>query len=150
MTGIGTARKLLEAAWERLFGPDIFITYTRRDGEAYAQALKAALERHYLVFLDDSSIHGGQSISERIKREIRRCRLHLIVLTPHAADADEAPWIFKEVELHFSERGRFAIQTIFFPPNAPGHLPEQLRRLSDHKGISELLDAENSASVSPP
>lgn len=148
MIGIGTVRRILEAAWERLFGPDIFITYTRRDGEAYAQALKAALERHYLVFLDDSSIHGGQSISDRIKREIRRSRLHLIVLTPHAADADEAPWIFKEVDLHFSERRRFAMQTIFFPPNAPSHLPEKLRRLADHKGINELPGAERNGSVS--
>jgi hypothetical protein len=34
MTGIGRAYRILEAAWGWLFGPDIFITYTRRDGEA--------------------------------------------------------------------------------------------------------------------
>jgi hypothetical protein len=52
--------------------------------------LKGALDRHYLVFLDDSSIHGGQSISGRIRREIRRCRLHLIVLTPAATSPELA------------------------------------------------------------
>ena len=45
MTGIGVARRFIEAAWERLFGCDIFITYTRRDGEPYARALQRALER---------------------------------------------------------------------------------------------------------
>jgi len=148
MIAFGSARKILEAVWERLFGPDVFITYTRRDGEAYAQALKAALDRHFLVFLDDSSIHGGQSISDRIQREIRRCRLHLVVLTPQAVDADEAPWIVKEVALHFSERRRHAIQTIFFPPNTPQNLPKGLTRLADHKGITELPGAERSGSVS--
>ena len=43
MIGLGTARRILDATWERLFGFDIFITYTRRDGEAYATALKRAL-----------------------------------------------------------------------------------------------------------
>jgi hypothetical protein len=148
MVGFGVARKILEKTWEWLFGPDIFITYTRRDGEAYVRSLKAALERHYLVFLDDSSIHGGQSISERIRREIRRSRLHLVILTPQATHPEKAPWVFKEVALHFRERRRYAIQTLFFPPNTPENLPEGLKRLADHKGITEQPGAERNDSVS--
>jgi hypothetical protein len=52
-------RRFIEAAWEWVFGYDIFITYTRRDGEGCARALQRALEREYLVFLDDGSIDGG-------------------------------------------------------------------------------------------
>ena len=135
MIAIGTARKLLEAAWERLLGFDIFITYTRRDGEAYAVALKRALEREYLVFLDNSAIHGGQSIRARIRREISRCRLHLVVLTPEAVDRANAPWVFEEVAWHFDSRREPRIQTIFFPPNTPRNLPPGLERLAEHKGV---------------
>jgi hypothetical protein len=115
------------------------ITYTRRDGEAYAVGLKHALERDYLVFLVDSAIHGGQSFRERIRREIRRCRLHVVVLTPEALDEEAAPWVFEEVEWHFASRREARIQTIFFPPNTPHNLRVRLRRLAEHKGVSELF-----------
>jgi TIR domain-containing protein len=104
MIAFGAVRRILEAAWERLFGPDIFITYTRRDGTAYTSALKKALTREYLVFVDDDAIKGGQIIEERIKQEIRRCRLHLVALTPCAVDESLAPWVFKEVEWCFQKR----------------------------------------------
>jgi hypothetical protein len=56
MIAFGAVRRILEAALERLFGPDIFITYTRRDGTAYTSALKKALTREYLMFVDDDAI----------------------------------------------------------------------------------------------
>jgi len=148
MIRIGIARRLLETVWARLFGFDIFITYTRRDGETYAVALKRALDREYLVFFDASGIQGGQSIPERIRSEIRRCRLHIVVLTPKAVDPTESPWIFKEVGLHFDCDREPRIQTIFFPPNAPHNLPSRLKQLADHKGVHELPNAEMTGSPS--
>lgn len=148
MIGIDVARRTLEAAWERLFGFDIFITFTRRDGEAYAVALQRALEREYLVFLDDSAIHGGQSIRGRIRREIRRCRLHVVVLTPLAVDQAEAPWVFEEIEWHFASGRKPRILPIFFPPNAPYNLPPEFERLAEHRGVSELAGAERAGSLS--
>ena len=44
MIGI-VARRFLEAAWERLFDFDIFIAFTRRDGEAPATAYEIVDER---------------------------------------------------------------------------------------------------------
>jgi hypothetical protein len=62
---------------------------------------------------------AGNRFRSAFRREIRRCRLHLIVLTPEAADRERAPSIFTEVELHLQERRRHALQTIFFPPRSP-------------------------------
>ncbi|WP_206170892.1 toll/interleukin-1 receptor domain-containing protein [Phragmitibacter flavus] len=148
MIGIGVARRILEAAWQRLFGYDIFITYTRRDGEAYAHELCRALENKYLVFLDHTSIQGGQAFRARIQREIRRCQLHLVVITPKAVNEREAPWIFDEVDWHFARRREPRIQTIFFLPNTPNNLPNRLKRLAQHKGVFELPGAELAGSPS--
>ena len=130
-----------DGVWEFLFGPDIFISFTRRDGEHYARALAGLLRRRYLVFLDDASIHGGESIPLRIQRGIRRCRLHIVLLTPEAVDCQRAPWVLKEIELHFLLRRKYSIQTFFFPPNTPQSLPERYSRLAAFKGIVEVSGA---------
>jgi hypothetical protein len=100
------------------------------------------------VFLDDHSIEGGGRIEDRIKRGIRRCRLHIIVLTPEATTPVVARWTKKEVDWHFSERRSARILTIFFPPNFPENSPKDLERLTEYKSVQELPGAEVEGSVS--
>ncbi len=83
-------------------GKTVFISY-RRDatGKAFARSLKEALgHRGYDAFLDVDSMEAGPW-PDQIRREVPVRDHFLLLLTPGALDACEAPgnWVRQEFEL---------------------------------------------------
>lgn len=74
----------------------ILISYSHRDIKA-AQILKLALEKHggVRVWLDKHELAFGDQIAERIKNEIARSDLVVVVLTP---DSAHSAWVNWEID----------------------------------------------------
>jgi WD40 repeat protein len=68
-----------------LFGRDIFISYSRRDGgEAYAARLAKELGEDFSCYLDQLDTPRGPQLPRQIRRELRRSRA-LVLLGTRAA-----------------------------------------------------------------
>jgi hypothetical protein len=79
-----------------LSGNDIFISY-RWSYKPYALKLAEELEKRGLVcFIDESSLHRGESIPGTITRAIRRSRMLVLIATN---DITKSTWIPQELEL---------------------------------------------------
>lgn len=75
-------------ALKDLFGDDIFISYSRRDGTVYASKLAASLtSRGYSCFLDRASAPGTDLISATSKA-VRSSRAMVVVASPMTADSE--------------------------------------------------------------
>ncbi|HKO56434.1 MAG TPA: TIR domain-containing protein, partial [Thermoanaerobaculia bacterium] len=105
-------RRLLRgvhALAERLrYRYDIFISYARSDGSAYAEGLKRSLaELDFTCFLDRHDLPAGEGLTRALHEAIRRSARQVIVGTPRATDP-ERKYIALEVE-EFHASGRKAI-----------------------------------------
>src|SRR5580692_632858 len=85
-------RALFALLWLRMVwffaGPDIFITYSRWDGAAYASALASRLserEADLHCFLDQWDSPPDPSIPERVHRALRRATMLVVVGSTGAA-----------------------------------------------------------------
>lgn len=112
---------LLGRLWIAAFGYDVFISYARGDGVAFAREVKRSMEHRYFVFLDEEGIHAGEQYSHTIEKEIRRARCLVVLMTEHAV---ESPWVKRECNAfrkHHQPRPRIA--PVFFHPVNPKSLP---------------------------
>jgi biotin carboxyl carrier protein len=77
------------------YSMQLLISYSHRDAK-FAQVLKRALEKHGLqVWLDKHEMSFGDQIAERLKNEILRSDLVLVVITPNSLVSN---WVLWEIE----------------------------------------------------
>jgi hypothetical protein len=68
-----------------VWGYDVFISYSRRDAAAYAQALQVALESHGLtVFRDYSDLDAGEALNDAVRKRLKRSRYVILLDTTNA------------------------------------------------------------------
>jgi WD40 repeat protein len=78
-----------------LFGHDYFLSYSRRDGAAYAAMLSDALEqRGLLVCFDRTDFDPGSSLSRSLKGRVQRSHRLLLVDT---AEARRSKYVAEEI-----------------------------------------------------
>jgi WD40 repeat protein len=98
------------------FRYDIFISYARGDGAAYAKQLRDRLkELDFTAFLDEAEITPGDPLRASLEKALERSATFVIVGTPRAASSS---YIAMEVK-HFAETGRRII-----PINIGGSITE--------------------------
>ena len=91
-------------AWSALLGYDIFISYRRSDGSAYAEKLWRDLKAAGIApFLDRDETPGGARLTPSLMRALRRSRMLVVLLTPDVLDSE---WVQQEVETFSGFRGR--------------------------------------------
>ncbi len=86
----------------------MFVSYTRRDGRAFAQALtlKLVQDHDLVVFLDDHELDAGERLGSLL-RAARRSRMLVVVATPRIGESAYVP---QEVEA--ARRGKRRILPI--------------------------------------
>lgn len=78
-----------------LFGYDIFISYSHRDGLNRPRALKTALEQAGMrVFLDQTDFVAGMDLRRETRRQVRKSQTLVIVARPGALQSE---WVLREV-----------------------------------------------------
>ena len=89
-----------------LFGDDVFISYSRRDGAKYAAALANELSRPgigFSCFLDQWGASAATELSQPVLRALRRSSVLVLVGTAGAA---LSPMVQEEVQ-RFARPNRF-------------------------------------------
>jgi WD40 repeat protein len=82
---LGKATDILDAASRLFLGYDFFISYSRRDGSRYAQALEEQLRGlDYSCFLDRREVSGGSELTPTLERALRRSRALVVIGTAGA------------------------------------------------------------------
>lgn len=104
-----------------LFGDDIFISYSRRDGARYAAALADALSKpgkDFSCFLDQWGASADTTLSRPVTRALKRSSVLVLVGTPGAV---ASPMVRREIEM-FSEDTRLRSHRPVLPINIDGAL----------------------------
>src|SRR5262245_28183510 len=104
-----------------LFGDDIFISYSRRDGANYAAALANELSkpgRDFSCFLDQWGASAANELSKPVLGALRRSSLLVLVGTPGAATSK---FVRQEVE-NFSQQSWLRAHRPILPININGAL----------------------------
>jgi len=71
--------------FDRLFGYDVFISYTRADSISYAQTLRQQLAAAgYRCFLDSNEMPPGTELTSAVRRALRRSSVLVVILSPKA------------------------------------------------------------------
>jgi len=98
-----------------LFGDDVFISYSRRDGAAYAAALANALSRDAALtcFLDQWGASAARELSPPVLRALDRCHVLVLIGTPNVA----ASTMVREELARFSTRPSWAVHRPLIPIN---------------------------------
>src|SRR4029453_9819347 len=102
-----------------LFGDDVFISYSRRDGAKYAAALANELSRPgigFSCFLDQWGASAATELSRPVLRALRRSSVLVLVGTPGAA---ASPMVREEVQ-RFAQPSRFRSHRPILPINIDG------------------------------
>ena len=102
-----------------LFGDDIFISYSRRDGAHYSAALANELSkkgRDLSCFLDQWGASAANELSKPVLRALRRSSVLVLVGTPGAASS---PMVREEVK-QFSKTGWLRSHRAILPINVAG------------------------------
>ena len=148
---------ILKRIWCRLTGYDVFISYAQRDGLNYAKGLQRQLEsgkRKLLVFRDETGLEGSGELRPELLREVRRCRVLAVVVSPGAC---ESKWVADEVAVRIDNgrRKRFglfqrpaAVVPLLLPPVNTKALPEPLGVLSGYLWAEETPQALATGQVS--
>ncbi len=77
--------RVIDYAFSRLFGDDVFVSYARTDGTDYALALASRLaDEGFATDIDQWGSGPGDSIPVELIKRLRRCRVLVIVATPGA------------------------------------------------------------------
>ena len=97
-------RQRFAFAWSAILGYDIFISYRRTDGSAYAEKLWRDLKSAGLTpFLDRDETPGGAHLTPTLVRALRKSRMLVVLLTPDVLDSE---WVQQEVETFARFKGR--------------------------------------------
>lgn len=105
-----------------LFGEDVFISYSRRDGANYAAALANELSKRerggFSCFLDQWGASAANELSAPVVRALKRSSVLVLIGTPGAV---ESAMVREEVR-RFSETRRFRPHRPVLPVNVNGAL----------------------------
>ncbi|RKH74141.1 toll/interleukin-1 receptor domain-containing protein [Corallococcus interemptor] len=138
MRQVREARGALAAWWNRLWGYDLFISYSRRDALSYAQQLDRMLTAAgFLCFRDEDRVWAGDHLPSKLLTAARRSRVLLVVLSPQALDSD---WVKAELATYLAVEGERQVIPLFFDPRHPEGLPDAFGRLRDYLGLYEAYD----------
>lgn len=67
----------------------VFISYSRKDGEAFARGLRGKLEaRHIPLWQDRTGMEGGRDWWEQIRQALDQVEFMVLVMTPAALQSD--------------------------------------------------------------
>src|ERR1043166_7810694 len=123
----------LRELWNRLFGYDVFISYSSHD-EAWAVAVEKLLKHgRYSVFRDEPGLAAGDHL-ERLLREVRRSTMLLVLVSGAAMQSD---WVHRELQAHLERpKRRWRGTPVFLEKRYPGELPERFRVLGEFHGVS--------------
>lgn len=104
-----------------VLGWDVFISYSRSDGGAYARNLRKALsQRGVSAFLDDRDLNLGDELAPRLRRAAQLCSLFAPLIT---AGATAHPrWVRLEAEAAATSWLRPVCVPVAFPPARGGDL----------------------------
>jgi hypothetical protein len=130
-------RAVFKQATDRIFGYDVFLSYSWRDGLQYTRDLAEELTRlRFSVFIDTKEYVAGTDLVPSTQRRVRMSRHFVLVLRPNASLSE---WVRKEV-MAFLPTGRplIAIDVnrtwLGLPPDS------YLREVLEHRlRISETL-----------
>src|SRR5262245_54730129 len=123
----------LRAFWNRLFGYDVFISYSSRN-EAWAAAVEQLLKHgRYSVFRDHSGLTTGDHL-ERLLREVRRSTMLLVLVSDAAMQSD---WVHRELLAHLERPKRgWRVAPVFLEDWYPRDLPERFWQLGQFHGVT--------------
>lgn len=122
---------------------DVFISYKRIDGKAYAHEFYEELSSlGYSVFLDTEILQNGKYESAIMQR-IADSTDFLIIITPSLQQDGEVGWLKKEVDFAI-EKGKNIIPIYYISPDT---LCPSLQAINEYNGIkmseSSFTDAIN-------
>ncbi|HDN27968.1 MAG TPA: TIR domain-containing protein, partial [Thioploca sp.] len=143
---LGLQKELITAsiAAKGQLGTEVFVSYSRKDGD-FARQLNAALqEAGKTTWFDQESISTGVDFEKEIFKGIDGCNNFLFVLSP---DAVESEYCEREVNYAASQSKRFI--TVLHRETNPATIPEALRVInwidfkdtSFDKSFPELVQA---------
>jgi len=96
-------RRLWQVARHARFRFDVFISYARGGGGAYARELRDALrKRGFTCFLDEAEIQAGDELKKTLVKSLQGSATMVVVGTPKAA---ASPYVRLEIE-EFARTGR--------------------------------------------
>lgn len=127
---------------DQVFGYDFFVSYSWEDGQAYADALAAALqERGFECFLDNQSYASGDHWKEVGAWCLRRTGQLVLVATPAAL---LSPSVGYEVEVFASTKRRVipiefgcSLETLPASARLRRHLPKEVIRIREPCAAAE-------------
>lgn len=119
--------------FNRLFGQDVFISYSARD-RAWAEAIEKLLKIGKLkVFRDVSGIHAGDRL-ERLLEEVRRSTMLVVLVSD---DAILSSWVKRELEAYCERpREHWRIAPVFLNSGYPRELASDFDVLREFLGVS--------------
>jgi len=116
----------------RLFGYDVFVSYSSRD-RPWAIAIEDLLTRgRYRVFRDDSQLKTGDHL-DRLLNDVHRSTMLMVLVSENSMVSD---WVFSELQAHLERpRDKWRVAPIFLDPRYPRELPEHFKTLGDFHGV---------------
>ncbi|WP_367616360.1 toll/interleukin-1 receptor domain-containing protein [Corallococcus exercitus] len=137
-SGSREARGALAERWNRLWGHDLFISYSRRDALGYALQLDRKLtEAGFHCFRDEDRIWVGDHLPSKLLTAARRSRVLLVVLSPRAL---ESRWVQEELATYLAVGGERQVIPLFFDRRHPEGLPNAFGQLRDYRGLYDTHD----------
>lgn len=76
---------IFDGFYRYFFGEDVFISYSRSDGDKYAKTLKTQLENtepKHTCYIDELGTEPGKEIPDWLKRKIRTCSIFVLLGSP--------------------------------------------------------------------
>ena len=92
----------IKALYTRVFGYDIFISYSRKNGSELAVQLEELLGRKgFSVFRDEHSLQPGDPFAAPLFKHCSKAQLVVALLSEEAVDSD---WVNQEIETRLAYR----------------------------------------------
>ena len=130
-----------------LFGDDIFISYSRKDGSKYAAALANELSKpgsDFSCFLDQWGASAATKLSKPVLRALKRSSVMVLIGT---AGAIGSPLVHEEVQ-RFTQRKWFRSLRPVLPINIDGALSTQ--SWSELTGLNRIPETDEARSDGVP
>jgi hypothetical protein len=148
--GVGGGAGPIDAVMRLLFGRDVFVSYSHRDGIAYARKLTRDLEsvrrpERLTCYFDQRSAILDKRLPPEVVRSLQRSSMLVVVATPGAAESRNV-----RAEISLFERARRPVVLLLCQP--AGQPAEQLRQLVDELRTQSLVvvDEQPGAETSGP
>lgn len=128
-------RSTLADRWNRLWGYDLFISYSQRDSLPYARQLEQALrKRKFQSFRDEHQLHASDHLPTTLEVALRKSRVLLLVLSPQAL---ASKWVRQELTTYLALPPPRQVLPVYFGSRLPEELPPPFDVLHDYLGIPE-------------